>query len=254
MIQVISVLAVLLAILPAQAAPRSGHADSSPATQAMQDDDSQNPAFLWVQQGENLWSQPATPGGPSCATCHNAVTTMKGVSARYPAFDPALQRPVTLEQRINLCRTEHQQTAPLAAESDALLGLSALIGLQSRGMPLQVQQSGPMTPFHDAGEKLFTTPQGQLDLSCSQCHDGLAGRSLAGSRIPEGHSNGYPLYRLEWQAMGSLSRRIRNCTTGVRAEPWPPGSPELVALEVYLAGRAQAGTGGLTVETPAVRP
>ena len=80
--------------------------------------------------------------------------------------------------------------------------------------------------------------------------DGLAGRHLGGSRIPQGHPNGYPLYRLEWQAVGSLNRRIRNCLTGVRAEPFPPDAPELTALALFLAWRAD----GLLVETPAVRP
>ena len=50
--------------------------------------------------------------------------------------------------------------------------------------------------------------------------------------------------------MGSLQRRIRNCLTGVRAEPYAYGAPEMVALELYLADRAR----GLPVETPAVRP
>ena len=35
--------------------------------------------------------------------------SMDGVAARYPAFDAALGRPVDLEQRINLCRTERQE-------------------------------------------------------------------------------------------------------------------------------------------------
>ena len=91
---------------------------------------------------------------------------------------------------------------------------------------------------------------GQLNLSCAQCHDRLAGQRLAGSTIPQAHPNGYPLYRLEWQGMGSLYRRLRNCLTGVRAEPFPPDSPELVTLSLYLAWRAN----GLKVETPAVRP
>jgi sulfur-oxidizing protein SoxA len=78
----------------------------------------------------------------------------------------------------------------------------------------------------------------------------LAGQRLGGSVIPQGHPNGYPLYRLEWQSMGSLYRRIRNCLTGIRAEPYASDSPELLAIEVYLAGRAT----GLPVESPAVRP
>ena len=60
----------------------------------------------------------------------------------------------------------------------------------------------------------------------------------------------YPQYRLEWQGLGSLQRRLRNCMAGVRAQPWPLGAPELVALELYLADRAS----GLTVESPGVRP
>lgn len=244
------VLLLALASVSATAEPRSGYADASPATQAMQDDDTANPGFLWVQQGEALWSAAPQPGGPSCASCHGAAATMRGVAARYPAFDASVERPVTLEQRINSCRVEHQHSTVLPPESDALLGLSALIGLQSRGIPLLVQQDGPMTPFHDAGERLYHMPQGQLQLSCSQCHDDLAGQRLGGSVIPQGHPNGYPLYRLEWQSMGSLERRIRNCTAGVRAEPYAADSADLLAIEVYLAGRAR----GLAVETPAVRP
>lgn len=243
------VLFTLLA-LPAQAQPRSGYTDAGPATRAMQDDDTANPAFLWVQQGEALWSTAPEGGGKTCAQCHGAPSSLKGVSARYPAFDEKLGHPVTLEQRVNLCRTEHQSAPKLAQDSDGLLGLTALIGLQSRGMKLQVQQDGPMRSYAETGSKLFNTRLGQLALSCHDCHDNLAGQRLAGSLIPQGHPNGYPLYRLEWQSMGSLTRRIRNCLTGVRATPFPPDAPELTAIEIYLNGRA----GGLTVETPAVRP
>ena len=64
------------------------------------------------------------------------------------------------------------------------------------------------------------------------------------------HPTGYPLYRLEWQALGSLQRRLRNCMIGMRAEPYDYGAPEHVALELYLMWRAR----GLPVEAPAVRP
>ena len=50
--------------------------------------------------------------------------------------------------------------------------------------------------------------------------------------------------------MGSLQRRLRNCLTGVRAEPFPYGAPDYMALELYLATRAAP----LPVETPAIRP
>ena len=216
----------------------------------MQDDDAANPAFLWVQQGEAIWADASVPSGRSCQGCHGAAATMRGVSARYPAYDPALARPVTLSQRIEQCRTERQHASAWPAESDELLAIEAFVGTQSRGLPVAVDSTGLGRPFADHGRTLFQTRMGQLNLSCAQCHDGLAGQHLAGALIPQGHPNGYPLYRLEWQSLGSLYRRIRNCLTGVRAEPFAPDSPDLTDLEYYLAARAR----GLPVETPGVRP
>jgi sulfur-oxidizing protein SoxA len=74
-------------------------------------------------------------------------------------------------------------------------------------------------------------------------------KHLLAETLSQGHGNAYPAYRLEWQTLGSLHRRLRACFQGVRAEPFASGSPELVNLELYLAWRAQ----GLAVETPAVR-
>lgn len=237
-----------LLLLAAAPAPRSGHDDASAEVQAMQNDDTMNPAMLWVQQGAALWDQPAGTSGKSCADCHGPPAAMRGVAARYPAYDPTLGRPVLLDQRIAQSRTEHQGAPALAP--DDLLAVAALIGQQSRGLPLAIDTHGPAAPFAAAGEAIFRTRMGQLNLSCAQCHDDLAGQRLGGARIPQGHPNGYPLYRLEWQSIGGLYRRLRNCMTGVRAEPFAADSAERVALEFYLASRAT----GLPIETPAVRP
>ena len=234
----------------AGAAPHSGYEDASPPVRAMQDDDSANPGFLWVQQGEGIWSDAAVPSGQSCQGCHGPAASMRGVAARYPAYDPKLGRPLTLEQRIELCRTERQHAAAFGSESEALLAIEAYVANQSRGLPLHVDAGGPAQPFAEHGRRLFATRMGQLNLSCAECHDGLAGQRLAGATIPQGQPNGYPLYRLEWQSLGSLYHRIVNCLAGVRAEPFAPGSPDLVDLEFYLAARAD----GLPIEAPAVRP
>ncbi len=204
----------------------------------MQDDDTQNPAFLWVEQGRALWTQPAGAGMP-CAGCHGDLAAMKGVAARYPAWDAQRGRPVTLPDRVNLCRTDHQNAPKLTPESDAMLALAAAIGLQSRGLPV-APPDPRLAPSIAEGERLFRTRFGQLDLSCAQCHEARAGQKLGGAVIPEGHANGYPEYRLEWQGMGSFARRLRACLAGVRAEPFAPDSAEAVALEAF-PGRAGTG-------------
>lgn len=231
--------------------PRSGLEFISPETRALQADDTANPGMLWVEDGKRLWSTPAGPAGRSCASCHGeAVSSMRGVAARYPAFDPRRKRPVDLQGRVNGCRQEKQGAAPLPAESDDLLALTAYVAHQSRGLPIAPPSDPRLAPHLENGRRLYEQRLGQLDLSCAACHDGLAGRRLSGSLIPQAHPTAYPLYRLEWQTVGSLQRRFRNCMIGVRAEPFDYGSTEFIDLEVYLMARAR----GLAIETPGVRP
>jgi sulfur-oxidizing protein SoxA len=230
---------------------RSGYDFMSRDTRAMQDDDTANPGLLWVLEGGTLWSRKTGAAGRACADCHgDARASMKGVAARHPGFDAAKGRPVSLEQRVNFCRTDRQQAPPLAWESRELLALTAYVARQSRGLPIEIAIDQRTQPFLDAGRAIWDRRQGQLNLACSQCHEANWGRQLAGSVIPQAHPTGYPLYRLEWQSLGSLQRRLRNCLVGMRAEPYEYGAPELVDLELFLMWRAR----GMTIETPAVRP
>lgn len=222
----------------------------SPDTRALQNDETRNPGMLWVENGTHLWTVPPDGGnGKSCASCHgNATQSMKGVAARYPRVD-ATGRLGNIEARINRCRVEQQSAKPLDYETTELLALTAYVTYQSRGLPKSVAIDGTARPFFEAGETFFKTKQGQLDLACTQCHDDLTGLNLRGDKISQGQITGWPAYRLEWQTMGSLHRRLRACSLGVRAEILPAGSPEYTALELYLAWRGD----GLPLESPGIR-
>ncbi|HYL79418.1 MAG TPA: sulfur oxidation c-type cytochrome SoxA, partial [Candidatus Acidoferrum sp.] len=179
---------------------RSGYAFMSRETQAMQDDDQANPGMLWVEEGKALWTKTAGAAGKACASCHqDAAISMKGVAARYPAFDAGAGRVINLEQRINLCRVDRQEAPPLPYESEDLLALTAYVAHQSRGVPMHVVIGGPARPFFEAGRSFFSTRRGQLNLACNQCHDDHSDGQLRTARITQGHSNAYPEYRLEWQ-------------------------------------------------------
>jgi sulfur-oxidizing protein SoxA len=244
------VVPLLAAEIP-QGQRRSGYSFMTPDTQAMQNDDTANPGMLWVLDGEALWKNKTGALNKACADCHNDVSaSMRGVAAHYPAFDQALGRPLTLEQRINLCRVRNQQATPLAYESRDLLALTAFVARQSRGLAIEAGTDPQLEPFVAKGRELFMHRQGQLNLGCTNCHDDNWDKHLAGSAITQAQPTGYPLYRLEWQSLGSLERRLRACMTGIRAQPYDYGAPELVELELYLMTRAR----GMPVETPAVRP
>ena len=213
---------------------RSGYEFMSRETRAMQDDEITGPAVLTLLDGEALW------GKLGCAGCHKeAATSMKGVAARYPATVGG--KLTTLEQQVR------HKNPELAYESRDLLALTAFVAKHSRGMAIEVSE---IKSNLEAGRAFFHRRQGQLNLACAQCHDDNWGKKLAGTPIPQAHPTGYPLYRLEWQGVGSLTRRLRNCLAGMRAELYPHGAPELVDLELYLMWRAR----GMKMEAPAVRP
>ena len=227
----------LVLLLPLSAFPderRSGYDFMSRETRAMQDDEATNPGTFWVLEGESLFEP--------CVACHSPES-MKRVAARYPARDPKSGRVLNLEQRINACRIDRMKAPAYPYESRELLSLTAYVARQSRGVAIDVEKS-------EAGEKLYRQRVGQINLSCAQCHDERWNGKLAGTPITQGHATGYPLYRLEWQGLGSLQRRLRNCLSGMRAELYPFGAPELVELEQYLMWRAR----GMPMESPAVRP
>lgn len=216
----------------------------SPELRAQQEDPSRHPAWLWVEDGQALWRQ----GEGSCQSCHGDIATMRGVAARYPAVaaDGAL---LNLEGRIERCRVEQQRQPAFGYESAPLLSLTAAIAAQSRGLPMSVATDGAAAPFLAEGRRFYETRQGQLNLACFQCHDDNAGRRLRGDVISNGLPTGYPAYRLDWNTLGSLHRRLRACSLGVRATQLPLGSPEYLALELYIASRAN----GLPMEAPGLR-
>lgn len=228
----------------------SGWKFRSKETKKLQQDDFENPGYLWVEKGEELWSEVSGSKDKSCKSCHNdAAKSMKGVGAAMPKWDAKLKRPLTLEQRINTCRTESMGAKEWKWEASEMLAMTTYIRNQSRGMPMNVQADGPMKPWVEKGKKIYYTRVGQLNMACSSCHEDNYGKYIRADHLSQGQSNGFPTYRLKWQKVGSLHRRFKGCMKNIRATPYKPGSDEFTALEIYLAQRGK----GLQIEAPAVR-
>ena len=171
------------------------------------------------------------------------------LAARYPAYDATLGHVADLEQRIDACVTGKQRDAALAYESRELLALTAYVARQSRGIPVAARVDGSASAAYERGRTLYFERQGQLNLACTHCHDANWGRTLLAEKVSQGQPVDWPAYRLEWQSLGSISRRLRACYFGVRAQQPAFGSDDLVALQLYLAQRAQ----GLVANAPGVR-
>jgi sulfur-oxidizing protein SoxA len=232
-----------------RAGKMSGYLFATPETQRIQDDDFENPSFLWVDHGEQMWTKVEGSEGKSCLSCHGLAATMRGVGVTYPKINKETGKLFTLEHQINYCRTERMKAPELKWETMDMLGIAAFVMHQSRGLPYDVAIDGPAKPYFERGEKLYHTRRGQLNLACIHCHQNNAGNYLRADLLSEGMISGYPLYRLKWQRIGSIHYRLEECYGLVRAETEPYGSEELTTLQLYLAWRA----GGLLSEAPGVR-
>ena len=254
-LRVLPLLVIVIGVDSSQAleAPKDTRQSSyylmTPENRAMQDDSNLNPALFWVMDGHSLWKEKTGKKNVSCASCHgDSGQKMAGVATQFPKIQKGKLQ--TLEGQINQCRTSRQEAAALAYESKELLALTTFVATQSKGLPIAVQETPQNKKDLQQGRQFFNERIGQLNLSCAQCHQDRAGLKLGGSLIPQGHPTAYPIYRIEWQTMGSLQRRLRNCMSGVRAQQFEYGSQEMAQLELFLMWRAR----GMPLETPGVRP
>ncbi len=229
---------------------RSGYTWAQPETQAMQDDEFQNPGILWVEQGASLWQEADGEAGKSCAACHGeSGELMAGVTTRYPEYDENAGKLQTLQHQVNFCRENRMQAKPWKWESEQMLSMTAFVGYQSLGMPMNVKVDGPAAPYFEKGKEFYHQRRGQLDMACKHCHVDNPGMMIRANRLSQGQANGFPLYRLKWQKVGSLHRRFRGCNRNIRAIPYKAGSEEYTNLELYVRWRGR----GLPIEVPAVR-
>lgn len=224
----------------AQSAIRSGSSFTSPALQAQQRDDDANPGLLWVDQGRQLFAR-------DCSRCH-AEQAVASLATALPKL-AADGRAITLEMQINRCQVERVKTQPYAVESQPLLALATYLAFSARGRAQTVAVGITQSAAWQRAQNEFTRVQGRLDFNCRSCHDALYGKRVRNVTISQGHGVGYPAYRVEWQSLGSLNRRLRACFFGMETVVPATTDPILAELELYLAWRAQ----GLPIEAPAVR-
>ncbi len=218
-------------------------------TQALQIDDFDNPAMIFVDQAADLFETVDGAAEKSCASCHDGVESFEGLQASMPKVDAESGKLVVMEDLINKCRTDRMEADALKWSGADMQGLVALIGLQSRGIPMNVAIDGAAAPFWEQGKEMYYTRYGQLELSCANCHEENWGNMIRADHLSQGMINGFPTYRLKQAKLISRHNRFRGCIRDTRAETFAEGSDEFRALELYVASRGN----GLSVETPAVR-
>lgn len=229
---------------------KSGYEYLSPTTQEMQDDAFANPGMTAVEEGRVEFHK-AGVNDKTCATCHGengSKFNLKKI-ASYPIYNEEYKKPFTLQEQINFCGEEYLDNVPYVYDCVDLVEIETYVRYIARAEKVDVTITDKLKPFYEKGKKLYNTRFGQMNMACVVCHDQFDGQRLRGQVLSQGHSNGFPLYRLGSGKITSLHGRIKECFRSFRAEPFHLGSEELINLELYLNTRGN----GLPIETPAVR-
>ena len=231
--------------------PISGYEFVSPDTQAMQDDEFENPGYVTVDKGASLFNEHRQDEEYACANCHGSDGEKLDVNsiARYPIYDENLGGLVTLQDKINDCWEISMDRFPLIYDDPQLVALETFVRNLAKGEIVNVQTDGPMSELLARAEKLYRHRFGQIGMACYHCHEQHQGQMLRGQRLSQGQANGFPEYRLGKGEITSLHKRLRQCFISFRADPFEPGSDEFKLLELYVMSRGN----GLKIETPAVR-
>lgn len=227
----------------------SGWVFRATETQALQMDDFDNPGMIFVDQARDVWDVADGSEGKSCATCHEGPETLAGVRAVYPKWNEAAGEVRTMEMQINDCRETQMGAEKWKYDGGDMVNMTALISSVSRGMPVNVAIDGPAQSTWEKGKEIYYTRYGQLELACSNCHEDNYGNMIRADHLSQGQINGFPVYRLKNTKLNAAHSRFRGCIRDTRAETFAVGSPEFVALELYVASRGN----GLSVEGPSVR-
>lgn len=227
----------------------SGWRFRSDETQAMEMDDFDNPGMIGVESAQAAFATADGSEGKSCADCHNSPEELAGVKAVYPKWNEEAGEVRTLEMQVNDCRTTRMGAEEWSYGGGDMTDMMALMAYVSRGTPVNVAIDGPAQSVWEQGKEIYYTRYGQLELACANCHEDNWGNMIRADHLSQGQINGFPTYRLKNTKLNSVHDRFRGCIRDTMAETFAVGSPEFIALELYVASRGN----GLSVEGPSVR-
>jgi sulfur-oxidizing protein SoxA len=228
----------------------SGNAFLPPGLLRMQADIANSPVTMWLDRGKLLWADSST--GPSCQSCHGPIESLKRAAPSFPRLARDGKSLLNLDDQITLCRSRSGRT-DIKPEDDEGLALSAVLHEAAKGQSIQVHAHAGQAEVWQShltrGTQLFSTRIGRINLACVHCHEQNVGKQMRADVISPANPTGFPIYRMSWQRLGSIERRLRACYSGVQAELPAPGDPVLRELELYLKVRAN----GLPLDGPSIR-
>jgi L-cysteine S-thiosulfotransferase len=208
-----------------------------------------NPADINVASGEELLSYMGGDAG---------LAKFLGVSeddlpkyiAGFPRYIKKLDKVVGIDQVIQAMMAENGHK-PLPLKSGNMFDIVAYVKSIANDEPISIDVNAnpQMKAAYALGKEVFETKRGGRGLSCLSCHSSdVIGSVLRTQPLPELGASGnaaaatWPAYRMTKSSLRTLQRRFQGCMKNALLAVIPLGSPEMVALEVYVTDKSKGAT------------
>lgn len=201
-----------------------------------------------IENGEVLFNT-SFANGQTYASCFDNGGV--GIRQNYPYFDDARGEVISLELSINECREKNGEK-PLKWEVNDIADLSAYMAWTSRGnaMNIKVQSEAALKAYQE-GKEFYYTKRGYLNNSCATCHVQGAGRHVRTETLHPalGEVTNWPNFRLKWEHLGTLHKRISRCHRDQGAKRFQAQDSRYRNVEYFMSYMSN----GLPVNGPGVR-
>jgi sulfur-oxidizing protein SoxA len=187
--------------------------------------------------------------GNSLAICFPDPT----IAGDYPMFDESTKSVVSLTQAINDCVTSNGEKKWNEKKGD-MASVQGFFANKTKEAEKKVNikiESAEAAAAYERGKEFYYTQRGYLNLSCATCHVQGAGQRVRNESLSQllGHTTHFPVYRLKWQGLGTLERRMEGCVKDQGQNPPKPSSKTMKELLYFMAYMSN----GMAVDGPDVR-
>lgn len=201
-----------------------------------------------IDEGKELYNKKFA-NGKSFKDCFPKTD----IAGDYPMFDDKKGKVVTISTAINECLVGNGEK-PWGMKKGNSAKLEAFFSYSSKeaGKKVNIKiNSQAAADAYEKGKKEYYSQRGYLKLSCATCHVQGSGQRVRAEYLSPllGQTTHFPVFRLKWDSLGTLERRMTGCNKDQGENPHKPNSEWMNDLLYFMAYMSN----GMAVDGPDIR-
>lgn len=204
-----------------------------------------NPADIMVESGSELLEEFGGGDAGLAAFLKVSEDDLPAYLAGFPRYLEDFKMVVGIDQVLQALMHKNGHK-PFKLKSSNMFDMSAYAKSLANDEPINIDVNANqhMKDAYALGQKTYDTKRGGRGLACLSCHSSdIIGSVLRTQPLPDlGAQNAggtWPAYRMTKSSLRTLQRRFQGCMKNALLKVIPIGSPEMVALEVYITDKAK---------------